>query len=174
MTQAFGGLRGTLAAFGSALGVVGGIVAGVAVAAVGLTAAWVANDASTRAVTTALMGTGRASGATAAELERVAHSAAETGKISVTAAHEMEVVFLAQAKIGAEEMGRTIGIARNFAVTMGVETKAGAEQLATALADPVRGADELNARLAFLDDRTRQYIARWLTRTIAPRRSGFS
>lgn len=158
VTQAFGGLRGTLAAFGSALGVVGGIVAGVAVAAVGLTAAWVANDASTRAVTTALMGAGRASGATAAELERVAHSAAETGKVSVTAAREMEVAFLRTGKIGAEEMGRAIGIARNFAVTMGVETKAGAEQLATALADPVRGADELNARLAFLDDRTRQYI----------------
>lgn len=158
VTQAFGGLRGTLAAFGSALGVVGGIAAGVAVAAVGLTAAWVANDASTRAVTTALMGAGRASGATAAELERVAHSAAETGKVSVTAAREMEVAFLRTGKVGAEEMGRAIGIARNFAVTMGVETKAGAEQLATALADPVRGADELNARLAFLDDRTRQYI----------------
>jgi hypothetical protein len=158
VTQAFGGLRGTIAAFGSALGVVGGIAIGVAAVVVGLTAAWVANDASTRAVTTALMGAGRASGATAAELERVAHSAAETGKVSVTAAREMEVAFLRTGKVGAEEMGRAIGIARNFAVTIGVETKAGAEQLATALADPVRGADELNSRLAFLDDRTRQYI----------------
>jgi hypothetical protein len=57
VTQAFGGLRGTIAAFG----VVGGIAIGVAAAVVGLTAARVANDASTRAVTTALMGAGRAS-----------------------------------------------------------------------------------------------------------------
>lgn len=158
VTQAFGGLRGTLAAFGSALGVVGGIAIGVAAAVVGLTAAWVANDASTRAVTTALMGAGRASGATAAELERVAQASSVTGKVSVTAAREMEVAFLRTGKIGAEEMGRAIGIARNFAVTFALETKAGAEQLATALADPVRGADDLNSRLAFLDDRTRQYI----------------
>lgn len=158
VTQAFGGLRGTIAAFGSSLGVVGGIAIGVAAAVVGLTAAWVANDISTRAVTTALQGAGRASGATADELERVAHSSAEAGKVSVRSAREMEVAFLRTGKIGAEEMARAIGLARNFAVTMGVETKAGAEQLASTLADPVRGADELNARLAFLDDRTRQYI----------------
>jgi hypothetical protein len=158
VTQAFGGLRGTLAAFGSALGVVGGIAIGVAAAVVGLTAAWVANDASTRAVTTALMGAGRASGATAAELERVAQASSVTGKVSVTAAREMEVAFLRTGKVGAEEMGRAIGIARNFAVTFALETKAGADQLATALADPVRGADDLNSRIAFLDDRTRQYI----------------
>jgi hypothetical protein len=158
VTQAFGGLRGTIAAFGSSLGVVGGIAIGVAAAVVGLTAAWVANDISTRAVTTALQGAGRASGATADQLERVAHSSAEAGKVSVRSAREMEVAFLRTGKIGAEEMARAIGVARNFAVTMGVETKAGAEQLASTLADPVRGADELNARLAFLDDRTRQYI----------------
>lgn len=39
MTQAFGGLRGTIAAFGSALGGVGGIAIGVAAAVIGLTAA---------------------------------------------------------------------------------------------------------------------------------------
>lgn len=54
------------------------------------------------------MGAGRASGATATELERVAHSAAETGKVSVTAAREMEVAFLSTDKVGAQEMGRTI------------------------------------------------------------------
>ncbi len=122
VTQALGGLRGTIAAFGSALGVVGGIVIGVAAAVVGLTAAWVANDASTRAVTTALMGAGRASGATAAELERVAQASSVTGKVSVTAAREMEVAFLRTGKVGAEQMRRAIDMARNFAITMGFET----------------------------------------------------
>jgi phage-related minor tail protein len=158
VTQAFGGLRGTLAAFGSALGVVGGVVAGVAVAAAGLTAAWVANDSSTRAAATALAGLGRASGATAAELENVALAAADAGGLSVTAAREMEVALLRAGRIGAGEIGRAISVARDFAVTLGVDAKAGAEQLAAALADPVRGADQLNARLGFLDDRTRQYI----------------
>lgn len=158
VTQAFGGLRGTLAAFGSSLGVVGGAVAGVAMAAAGLTAAWVANDASTRAVTVALGGLGRASGATAAQLEQVAQASAEAGKISVTSAREMEVALLRAGRIGAGEIGRAISITRDFAVTLGVDAKAGAEQLAAALADPVRGAEQLNTRLGFLDDRTRQYI----------------
>jgi phage-related minor tail protein len=158
VTQAFGGLRGTLAAFGSSLGVVGGAVAGVAVAAAGLTAAWVANDASTRAVTVALGGLGRASGATAAQLEQVAQASAEAGGISVTSAREMEVALLRAGRIGAGEIGRAIAITRDFAVTLGVDAKAGAEQLAAALADPVRGAEQLTTRLGFLDDRTRQYI----------------
>ncbi|MBY0307424.1 MAG: phage tail length tape measure family protein, partial [Phycisphaerales bacterium] len=158
VTQAFGGLRGTIATLGSSIGVVGGVIAGVAVVVAGLTAAWVANDTSTRAVATALAGVGRSSGATAGELERVAQTSAEAGRVSVAAAREMQVAFLRTGKIGAEEMGRAITLARNYAVTVGVETKAGADELAKALADPARGADELNARLSFLDDRTRQYV----------------
>lgn len=158
MTQAFGGLRGTIATLGSTIGVVGGVIAGVAVVVAGLTAAWVANDTSTRAAATALAGVGRSSGTTAGELERVAQASAETGKVSVAAARDMQVAFLRTGKIGAEEMGRAITLARNYAVTVGVETKAGADELAKALADPARGADELNARLSFLDDRTRQYV----------------
>ncbi len=158
VTQAFGGLRGTIATLGSSIGVVGGIIAGVAVAVAGLTAAWISHDASARAVETALSGVGRASGATAGELERVAQSSAEAGKVSVRAAREMQVAFLRTGKVGAEEMGRAIAIARNYGVTLGVDAKAGAEELAKALADPARGADDLNAKLSFLDDRTRQYV----------------
>jgi hypothetical protein len=158
VTQAFGGLRGTIATLGSSIGVVGGVIAGVAVVVAGLTAAWVAHDTSTRAVQTALAGIGRTSGATASELERVAQTSAETGKVSVAAAREIQVAFLRTGRVGAEEMGRAIALARNYAATVGVETKAGVDELAKALADPVRGADELNARLSFLDDRTRQYV----------------
>jgi hypothetical protein len=158
VTQAFGGLRGTIATLGSSIGVVGGVIAGVAVTVAGLTAAWVANDNSTRAVETALAGVGRASGGTAGDLERVAQSSAEAGKVSVAAARDMQVAFLRTGKVGADEMGRAIAIARNYAATLGVETKAAVDDLAKALADPARGADELNARLSFLDDRTRQYV----------------
>jgi hypothetical protein len=158
VTQAFGGLRGTIMTLGSAIGVVGGVIAGVAVSVGVLTAAWFANDASTRAVSTALAGVGRASGATAAQLEQVAQSSAEAGKISVSSARDMQVAFLRTGKIGAEEMGRAIAVSRNLGVTLGVETKQGAEELARALADPLRGADELNDRIRFLDDRTRAYV----------------
>lgn len=158
VTQAFGGLRGTIAALGSGLGVAGAAVAGVAAAVAGLTAAWVANDASTRAVAVALAGVGRASGATAAQLEQVALNAAAAGGVSVTAAREMEVALLRAGRIGVDEIGRAVAIARDFGTTMGVDASAGAEQLAAALADPVRGADQLNTRLGFLDDRTRQLI----------------
>lgn len=158
VTQAFGGLRGTIATLGSSIGVVGGVIAGVAVVVAGLTAAWISHDASARAVETALAGVGRTSGATAGELERVAQSSAEAGKVSVGAAREMQVAFLRTGKVGAEEMGRAIAIARNYGATLAIDTKAGADKLAKALADPVRGADDLNAKLSFLDDRTRQYV----------------
>ena len=158
VTQAFGGLRGTIAALGSGLGLAGAAVAGVAVAVAGLTAAWVANDASTRAVAVALAGLGRASGATAAQLEQVALNAATAGGVSVTAARDMEVALLRAGRIGVDEIGRAIAIARDFGTTLGIDATAGAEQLAAALSDPVRGADQLNTRLGFLDDRTRQLI----------------
>jgi hypothetical protein len=158
VTQAFGGLRGTIMTLGSAIGVVGGVIAGVAVSVGVLTAAWFVNDASTRAVATALAGVGRASGATAAQLEQVAQSSADAGKVSVSSARDMQVAFLRTAKIGAEEMGRAIAVSRNLGVTLGVDTKQAADELARALADPLRGADELNDRIRFLDDRTRAYV----------------
>ncbi|MFN7882599.1 MAG: phage tail length tape measure family protein, partial [bacterium] len=158
VTQAFGGLRGTIMTLGSAIGVVGGVIAGVAVSVGVLTAAWFANDASTRAVATALAGVGRASGATAAQLEQVAQSSADAGKVSVSSARDMQVAFLRTGKVGAEDMGRAIAVSRNLGVTLGVATKQAADELARALADPLRGADELNDRIRFLDDRTRAYV----------------
>ena len=107
VTQAFGGLRGTIMTLGSAIGVIGGVIAGVAVSVGVLTAAWFANDASTRAVATALAGVGRASGGTAAQLEQVAQSSADAGKISVSSARDMQIAFLRTGKIGAERPAPT-------------------------------------------------------------------
>lgn len=158
VTQAFGGVTGTLKTLGGALGAVGGTIAGVAVAVGLLAAAWASHDTSTRAVATALAGIGRSSGATAAELERLAHSSAEAGKVSVAAARAMQVAFLATGRIGATEMAQAVTVARDLGATLGVTAEEAARDLARALADPVKGADELSERLRFLDDRTRQHV----------------
>lgn len=175
VTQAFGGLRGTIVTLGSEIGVAGGVIAGVAVSVGALTAAWFANDASTRAVSTALAGVGGASGATAAQLEQVAQSSADAGKVSVSTARDMQVAFLRTGKIGAEEMGRAIAVSRNLGVTLGVDTKQGAEELARALADPLRGADELNDRIRFrayvrtlVDQNNRAEAQRVILNALAP------
>lgn len=158
VADAWGGIGPLFRSVGAAMMGTAGIVTALAGAVVVGGLAWLSYDRSTRAVATALQGAGRQSGATRAELEASAISAAEAGKVSVSAAREMQVAFLATGRVGAEEMGRAIAISRDFAVTMGVETADGARQLASALADPIRGFDQINERLAFLDDRTRQYV----------------
>jgi phage-related minor tail protein len=106
----------------------------------------------------AVRGAGRAIGLTAGQIKRIADESASAGKISVNAAEDMAAAFLQTGKIGASNFGGLIKIVKDFATTTGAETKDAVKELAQAFADPVRGADSLNERLNFLDDRTRRYI----------------
>ncbi|MCI0467374.1 MAG: phage tail length tape measure family protein [Beijerinckiaceae bacterium] len=80
--------------------------------------------------------------------------------MAANAAEDMAVAFLQTGKIGASNFGGLIKTVKDFAVTAGTDTKDAVKELAQAFADPARGADALNEKLNFLDDRTRQYIRR--------------
>ena len=131
-----------------------------AIAAVGATALVAWNDyiTSQKALEVATAGAGRAAGATVDQLNRVAAAAAQAGQVSVAAAHDMEVAFLRTGRIGVEQFGDLITIAKNYAATTGEDLEAATKELADAFADPAKGVDLLNSKVGGYDDRTRQLI----------------
>jgi hypothetical protein len=101
---------------------------------------------------------GRAAGATVDQLNRIADAASSAGRISVAAARNMEVAFLRTGRIGVEQFGDLITVAKNYAATTGEDIDAATKELADAFADPAKGVDLLNAKVGGFDDRTRQLI----------------
>ena len=101
----------------------------------------------------ALAGTGRAAGATVGQIERIAEQSASAGNVSVAAAREMEAAFLRTGKIAVSTFEGLIKVVKNYAATTGTDVATATKELAGAFADPVRGADALNDKLNFLDDR---------------------
>jgi len=106
----------------------------------------------------ALAGTGRAAGATVGQIERIAEQSASAGNVSVAAAREMEAAFLRTGRIAVSNFEGLIKVVKNYAATTGTDVATATKELAGAFADPIRGADSLNEKLNFLDDRTRQYV----------------
>ena len=134
------------------------LVAGLA--AVGGTALYAYNSYITaqKQLEVATAGVGRAAGATVDQLNRIADAASSAGRISVAAARDMEVAFLRTGRIGVEQFGDLITVAKNYAATTGEDIDAATKELADAFADPAKGVDLLNAKVGGFDDRTRQLI----------------
>jgi hypothetical protein len=134
------------------------LVAGLA--AVGGTALYAYNSYITaqKELQVATAGVGRAAGATVDQLNRIADAASSAGRISVSAARDMEVAFLRTGRIGVDQFGDLIAAARNYAATTGQDIEAATKELADAFADPAKGVDLLNAKVGGFDDRTRQLI----------------
>jgi hypothetical protein len=106
----------------------------------------------------ALAGTGRAAGAAVGQIERIAEQSASAGNVSIAAAREMEAAFLRTGRIAVSQFEGLIKVVKNYAATTGTDVATATKELAGAFADPIRGADSLNEKLNFLDDRTRQYV----------------
>lgn len=136
--------------------VAAGGVLSIAAAAAYLGTEWLASQDKAQA---ALRGIGGASGATVGQINRVAAAASSAGVISTGAARDIATSLAATGKIDVGNFGKLLDLAPGFAkvFTDGDLAKAGPE-LARIFSDPVKGADELDARLGVLDDRTRQYI----------------
>ena len=157
-----GGLTGILRGVGQTLaGLISPTMAVVgSIAALGAAAvyAYYSYATSQKQLEIALAGTGRAAGATVGQIERIAEKTASAGSVSVAAAREMEAAFLQTGKIGVANFEGLIKVAKSYALTTGVDLKAATKELAQGFADPVKGADALNEKLNFLDDKTRQYV----------------
>lgn len=101
------------------------------------------------AVTQSLNGLGAASGATSSQLMAIARQAASAGGISNISGIQYASQF-AGAGIRADLAGRLTGGVRRFSQAFGGDEADNAKMLASAFADPARGAEELNKRLGFL------------------------
>lgn len=105
-----------------------------------------------------LSGLGKAAGATVDEMKQIADASAAAGDVSVSKAREIEEAFARSGKIGVGSFSALIGVVKDYAATTGEEMDQAQKELVSAFTDPAKGADLLNAKLGFLDDKTRNYI----------------
>lgn len=134
------------------------VAAGAATAAVVLGAmAWNDYLKSTKEVTTAASGLGRAVAGSAGEMEAAAQTGARAAGISVATARSMEAAFLRTGKIGHENFAQLIGITRDFGATMGISASAAGDALAEMMRDPAKAANELSQQYGLIDAKTAEH-----------------
>lgn len=157
--QAYGGIAPTLEALGRVvtplrlgmLGLTGAVIAGGA--------AWAGYLQSTKEVETSLAGLGRSSGASVTGLEAIAQTAAARGDASITQARALEAQLLRTGRIGIENFEGLIGIAKDFAATIGTDVAGAGDKLGQIFADPAKGAQQLQ-QIGLLDGATARLVAR--------------
>jgi phage-related minor tail protein len=162
-----GGVKGALLGIAeqgmsvaASIGVVGAAFGTVTAAALAGVAAQQSYASTQMALTQNLSGVGRASGATAGQINAIASASAAAGNVSVRSAREMAGTFASTGKIGTEMYGGLIGSVKDYAATTGQDVPAATKALAESFADPARGADALDKQLGVLNDTTRENIQR--------------
>lgn len=135
-------------------------VAGSAIAAFGITAAVAFKQYSDGQdlLEQSQLGLGRASGATAAGMNDIAAASAGAGRVSVATARDMVAGFSSTGKIGVETFGSLVSASRTYAKITGQDVPDAAQELAKALADPVKGFDLISSKIGGLDGQTLQLI----------------
>lgn len=134
--------------------VVGGLAA-IGVTAVASYASWINAQAE---VERSLLGIGRASGATAAQITTIAEAYAGLGRVSTTTARQIAASMAATGQISPDLFGDAIVNAKGLATVLGVEVPEAAGVMAQALANPSRAIGQLNDRLGAFDAATLQRI----------------
>ncbi|GJD73341.1 phage tail length tape measure family protein [Methylobacterium goesingense] len=152
-TEAVGRLFTRIGVGGAAFGAVT-LAAGVGAAAL------LSYQNSMRETERMLSGVGRASGVTAEQINTYARAAADATGIGTRAAREAGAELASTGRIGGDMVAKLVGSLKDYAKTTGQDAPEASQELAKAFADPTKGADLLNERLGFLDDRTAQTIRR--------------
>lgn len=162
LTIGSGGVGGTLKAIG---GLVAGLLDPLALAAAGVGGIGVAAVASVasfqsaqRDITLALAGIGRASGTTRDQINDIANATASLTGLSVSEARIAASAFASLGKVAHDAIMPAVAVTHDLALTLGSDSTEAAQLLAKALADPARGVDDLNGKLAAWSDRTRTLI----------------
>lgn len=158
-----GGAGATLRAMGGSVArlATGWLGLGAAVAAgAGLAAAAVVRFQSQQdRLALSLNGAGRFAGVGLGGLTGIANAAgARNAALGQGGATSLTATLAATGRISAGIMPGILDLATPYARGTGQDISKAGEELAKAFADPGKGADELNAKLGFLDDRTKQLI----------------
>jgi phage-related minor tail protein len=162
LSSAEGGVGGALKAIGvrlvglatSAVGVTVGLAA---IGATGVYAAYSWEHAQTT-IKLGLTGIGRASGMTVAEINDIARYSKAASELSTASAREIATAIASTGRAGRAEIEAGLAMAKNFAVTFGVDQEKAGEMIARVFENPLKAAEEYDKRLGFLDGNTRELI----------------
>lgn len=158
--QAVGGVGNSLRLVGQVATGANIALAGTAAIVVGGAAAWSSYLNSIKPVEVATAGLGRAVAGTAADMERSAQAGASTAGITVKAARSMEVQFLSTGRIGSENFTKLIGVSKDFATTIGINSDQAGAALAQLFTDPAKAAQTLYHQYGLIDGATADYATR--------------
>lgn len=145
-------ITGLLTPVRLATGALGGIGLGAAAAAI----SW---QSSQREIELALAGIGRAAGASASDVNKIAEAHSSVATISISEARQVALALAETGKVSASTFGPILDVTKNFATTLNLSIGEAGKTLAGAFADPVKGADELDRKLGFLSDATKTLIS---------------
>lgn len=124
-----------------------------------VTAAAVAAGQDRATLEKSLQGIGAASGATVSQLDALARSNAEAGKVSASTSREIAAGYASTGQFALPVIDSLTRATSEYARITGQDVPAATAELGRMFADPARGADDLAAKIGGLDDRTRQLIA---------------
>jgi phage-related minor tail protein len=158
-----GGIVGSLKSIGSAISAMatparllfGGIAAGAVTAALALNS----YSSSQQRAAMAITGAGRASGASISSINATASAGSSPSGFSVSEARELATALAATGKVADQNILPIVRMGKDIATAFGTNATDAVEMLAKAFADPIAGADTLNARLGFMDAAIKTQIA---------------
>ena len=160
-TEGKGGVTGTFKALGSLIGglltptvLLTGAVAGLTVAGA---AAFLAYESGQDKLATSMDGIGRRAGETIGQLNAVVDAGARVGRLTMTQATGLAAEYT-KAGIGADTTTSLIGSTKAYARVTGSDVDTAGKALAQALAEPTKGATDLDKQLGFLDGQLKTMI----------------
>jgi hypothetical protein len=157
-----GGLKQGLKELGvSALGLINPVtLAGTAVVGLGVAFGVAASQASKdrEALERATQGIGAGTGATVSQLDAIARSNAELGKVSTSTSREIVAGYASMGSLGVPIITDLTRVTSEYARITGQETAAATTELGRAFSDLTSGVDTIASRMGALGDATRQLI----------------
>lgn len=134
---------------------------GATAAAVAIgTKAWLDYSGAVSELQRLSMGSGHLLGLDGAALEQSAVAAARAGDMAVSAAREIEQVYVSSGNVTKDVLVALTAATRDFAAATGQDTVDAAKELDAALADPIAGAEELAERYGWISVATAEYIGK--------------
>lgn len=106
----------------------------------------------------ATRGIGAATGATASQLDAIARTNADFGKISASASREIVAGYASMGTIALPVIGDLTRVTTEYARVTGQDAAEATRELGRAISDCAAGMDAIAAKIGGLDDRTRQLI----------------
>ena len=157
LTEGFKALGGAIRSVMSPTVVLGGLLTGTAAAAI---LAWNRYDESIKGVEKSLIGLGRSTQASASQLAGLAEGAAGAAGLSNVEARSGVGALAGTGRISTDVMGDALAVGKDLAILTGQDLPDAMGDLASKLADPARGVEELDKQFNLFTVTQRKAIQR--------------